>query len=339
MSRWHKATCSAPQVIVERGSPRCTACDSEPDVEGLIRKQKFEDPFTPPPPDEPLGRLNLHWPSSVPYTSANNSDETREASKAENGQTPVKHNDSSSSRSTIYPSRLASNEFRLICLPSSTHVDDPIHFDLEVYKNERCPEYETTSYTWAGEDGDGSCCKPIFIGQYWDVLLHTRNCWSMLRLMWPVKGLRMIWVDAICINQKDVEERDAQVSKMSQIYAECRGAYVYLGPDIATPTLGQYPLRRQLQLFNSQAPETDYVSDDKLNLGRLLQRRYFSRIWVIQELILSRHVAFQVGDIEFWMNSTTMGSISSHASLDWAKTGAPWLEHLGQRSFQNRDLL
>ncbi|KAF4452156.1 heterokaryon incompatibility HET-6 [Fusarium albosuccineum] len=339
MSRWHKATCSAPQVIVERGSPRCTACDSEPDVEGLIREQKFSGHFAPPPPDEPLGQLNLHWPSSVPYTSANNSTETREASKEENGETAVKPNDSSCSKSTIYASRLASNEFRLICLPSSNHVDDPIHFDLEVYENERCPEYETTSYTWADEDGNGSFCKPIFIGQYWDVLLQTRNCWSMLRLMRPLKRFRMIWVDAICINQKDVEERDAQVFKMSQIYAECRSAYVYLGPDIVKPTAGKYPLRRQLQLADSQDVETNYVSNDKINLGRLLQRRYFKRIWVIQELVLSRHAVFQVGDIEFWMNSTTMGSISSHSSLDWAKTEAPWLEHLGQQRFQEKDLL
>jgi hypothetical protein len=88
---------------------------------------------------------------------------------------------------------------------------------LHTYTQDDCPEYETVSYTWGGEEGDSSLCKPIFLGPYWDVLFQTRNCWDMLKLLRPREGFRMVWVDAICINQRDKEEREDQVAKMGRI--------------------------------------------------------------------------------------------------------------------------
>ncbi|KAG7286694.1 hypothetical protein NEMBOFW57_009005 [Staphylotrichum longicolle] len=59
--------------------------------------------------------------------------------------------------------------------------DAPVHLTLEVYPLTNCPAYETVSYCWAGEDGDDTRCRPVYVGEYWDVMLHTRNCWEMLR--------------------------------------------------------------------------------------------------------------------------------------------------------------
>ncbi|KAJ4324670.1 hypothetical protein N0V84_003794 [Fusarium piperis] len=328
MTRWHKPTCKAPLIVVQKGTPWCKTCGAAPDLKALLLQQKSTGPFTPPPRDEPLGQLNLYWPSSVPYvTGPTNAPKPVNGAKPNvsavgNGKLPV---------SSVYPSRLALDEFRLISLTAPISLDDPIHIDLDVYKNERCPEYEATSYTWAGENGDGSFSMPIYVGPWWDVLIQTKNCWSMLRLMRPMKGCRMIWVDAICINQGDVKERDAQVSKMSQIYTSCRSVYLYLG---APPTNQPYPLRRQLQLSDGKAPKMAGAVD----LTSLLQYRYFSRIWVIQELILSRQAVFQLGDVEFWMNSSTIKSLSSRYSIKWERTKAPWLEYLGQQKFLDQGL-
>ncbi|KAJ4179794.1 hypothetical protein NW755_012190 [Fusarium falciforme] len=328
MTRWHKPTCKAPLIVVQKGTPWCKTCGAAPDLKGLILQQKTTSPFTPPPRDEPLGQLNLYWPPSVPYvTTAGTKPATKPNGPAmSNGKLPI---------SPVYPSRLAPDEFRLIALSAPLSIDDPIHIDLEVYKNERCPEYEATSYTWAGENGDGSFTMPIYIGPWWDVLIQTKNCWSMLRLMRPLKGCRMIWVDAICINQNDISERDAQVSKMSQIYSACRSVYLYLG---ATPTTQLYPLRRQLQLTDGKPVKTPGVPDYRVDLAGLLQKRYFSRMWVVQELILSRQAVFQLGDVEYWMNSSTIRSISSSSPLKWEQTKAPWLEYLGQQTFNNQGL-
>ncbi|UPK95384.1 hypothetical protein LCI18_006319 [Fusarium solani-melongenae] len=323
MTRWHKPTCKAPLIGVQKGTPWCKTCGAAPDLKSLLLQQKSTGPFTPPPRDEPLGQLNLSWPSTVPYvTTAPKGAAKLAAPVAGNAKVPI---------SPVYPSRLAPDEFRLISLTAPISADDPIHLDLEVYKNERCPEYEATSYTWAGENGDGSFSMPIYVGPWWDVLIQTKNCWSMLRLMRPVRGCRMIWVDAICINQNDVKERDAQVSKMAQIYSTCRSVYLYLG---ATPTTQPYPLRRQLQLSDGKSKPTVPVVD----LATLLQYRYFSRIWVIQELILSRQAVFQLGDVEFWMNASTIKSLSSRLSIKWENTRAPWLEYLGQQAFKDQSL-
>ncbi|RSM04874.1 hypothetical protein CEP52_006580 [Fusarium oligoseptatum] len=324
MSRWHKPTCKAPLIVVQKGTPWCKTCGAAPDLKSLLLQQKAAGPFTPPPRDEQLGQLNLSWPSSVPYVTGptNAPKPAPKPTVPAVAKVPV---------SPVYPSRLALDEFRLISLSAPISFDDPIHIDLEVYKNERCPEYEATSYTWAGENGDGSYSMPIYVGPWWDVQIQTKNCWSMLRLMRPMRGCRMIWVDAICINQSDVKERDVQVSKMSQIYTSCRSVYLYLG---AQPTNQPYPLRRQLQLSDAKAPKTAGAVD----LTSLLQYRYFSRIWVIQELILSRQAIFQLGDVEFWMNSSTIKSLTSRYSIKWERTKAPWLEYLGQQTFLDQGL-
>lgn len=94
-----------------------------------------------------------------------------------------------------------------MCLNPVEDVNEPIHASLEVYDDLRYHEYEIVSYTWSGEDGDSSLVQPVYIGTYWDILFQTHNCWEMLRNMRPWKGVRTIWVDAICINQTDMQKR------------------------------------------------------------------------------------------------------------------------------------
>ena len=209
---------------------------------------------------------------------------------------------------------------------------------------EDCPEYETVSYTWAGEDGDGSLCKPVYIGPFYDILLQTKNCWEMLRFMRPWRGTRMVWVDAICINQSDVLERNAQVGLMSKIYSAGSRVVVYLGPDIATPLHGRHPRRRRLHYLESGTVMSYFPGGDSPHsLQELLKMRYFSRIWVIQELLLSQRVVMRVGDVDYWADPVMTEYFSSSVpNWDWKKSQAPWVQHIskGTSSVQNlRDLL
>lgn len=67
----------------------------------------------------------------------------------------------------IYGPTLAANEFRLACVSAAAKDEDKIvHVSLEVYSQTDCPEYETVSYTWGGENGDYTLCRPIFVGLY-----------------------------------------------------------------------------------------------------------------------------------------------------------------------------
>ncbi|KAK4187902.1 heterokaryon incompatibility protein-domain-containing protein [Podospora australis] len=250
--------------------------------------------------------------------------------------------------SHIFEMHLTANQFRLIRLDTnqSGNPEAPVHFTLETHDDERHPEYETVSYTWGGEDGDSSLCRPVYVGDYWDVLLQTPNCRDMLRSLRSRKHQRLIWVDAICINQQDNLERAAQVDKMRTIYKNGRRVVVYLGPDLVdVDYLGGYPLRRSLEdvfvLHSTSGSAKDGSEDSKANFGKVLERRYFGRVWVIQELLLSRAVTILYKDMELLADSLSMAALSQEADFDdgWELTKAPWVKHSTQGRFSNFNIL
>ncbi|KAL6361098.1 hypothetical protein LRP88_04560 [Fusarium phalaenopsidis] len=159
----------------------------------------------------------------------------------------------------------------------------------------------------------------------------------MLKFLQPADGLRRLWVDAICINQEDDKEREAQVSKMADIYQEAQRVLVYLGSGSIDPTgPHKYPLRRRLEHSVMQSNDCDQITrQGKVNLNKLLSKRYFSRLWVIQELVVSRQVVFQVGDTEFWADGATVPRLKDH---DWENTSAPWFVHMAQGTSPGSDI-
>ncbi|KAK4680612.1 hypothetical protein QC764_100570 [Podospora pseudoanserina] len=291
MSRWHLETCMSPDVVVTGGTHiYCMICNQAPDIDKLVADPGHQNPTAPfIPPDEPYGAYNLSWPPGIPY---------RRTGRHITREEPADRNEAENSNSseglvsniqvrTAYEKALGPDAFRLICLPSTDDVNTPIHLTLETYGDVRYPEYETVSYTWGGEDEDGTLCKPVFVGPYWDVLLQTKNCWEMLRFLRPRRGCRLVWVDAICINQLDSLERATQVAKMRSIYKNSRRTVVYLGPEISPITTHAHPVRLSAReaVTLSRGGETELIGlGGKVNLGQLLLCRYFSRIWLFSLL-------------------------------------------------------
>jgi len=173
-----------------------------------------------------IGRMDLHWPPCVPYKY---SSDVRLGSHVQRGSSSEKNSTvvSSSKRDTVPPSPVYANtplrndHFRLLCLVPADGDNYPICGTIERHGYDNCPDYETVSYTWGGEEGDFNPVHPLYVGPHWDVLLQTRNCWSMLQYLRPQRGIRLIWVDAICIDQKNMLERESQVAKMVLIYTNC----------------------------------------------------------------------------------------------------------------------
>ncbi|KAM6535867.1 hypothetical protein FALCPG4_005398 [Fusarium falciforme] len=324
MSRWHADTCVSPDVVLNGDLPICNTCGAVPDLGAIRLKQQQTSLLPSIPPNEPPGQFNLYWPLSSLYSHA----KTRQGSDADNPNERLDSTDDFEP-SPIYHRRLQDHEFRLLRLEAAPSGTDLLHVHLETHDQERFPVYETVSYTWGGENNDNSRCRPVFIGLHWDVLLQTQNCWDMLKFLQPADGLRRLWVDAICINQKDDKEREAQVSKMIVIYQEAQRVVVYLGSSlIDSGSPHKYPLRRKFEHSIIQSNDSGHlVRDGKLDVNKLLARRYFSRLWVVQELIVSRQVVFQVGDTEFWANGATVHQLKGH---DWENTSAPWLVHMAQ---------
>ncbi|PMD47111.1 HET-domain-containing protein, partial [Hyaloscypha variabilis F] len=336
MTRWHESSCQAPEIIIEAGTgwPRCRTCRNSAPLENLLDRQPPSDPLLSPPLDEFPGELNLHWLPCVPYFSSPKPafrPRLQLWAKASQQASKPNYNDSSSTLappeiSTIYERRLTSNEFRLLRLCPVQNGDDPFHLSLHTYTHDDCPEYETVSYTWGGEEGDSSLCKPIFLGPYWDVLFQTRNCWDMLKLLRPREGFRMVWVDAICINQRDKEEREDQVAKMGRIYEDALRVVVHLGQNLVSPLppSAVYPSRHKFHQFNDRLPKGP-------TLKEVLQRKYFSRVWVVQELIISRQALIRIGNVEFVIDQQTSKNIeSSLQGLNWANIVAQWAQHIAQ---------
>ncbi|KLU91810.1 hypothetical protein MAPG_10758 [Magnaporthiopsis poae ATCC 64411] len=356
MSRWHTALCDEEEggVQVEVGSdglPRCRNCASSPDLGHLLRQAVADGPALQIPPDEPPGRLNLSWPPTVPYLrseSAGAADSPQQhsaTSPASNPQIDI----GAAPFSPVYRKTLRSDEFRLLVLDSRetpTRGADaeggwPVHFELETYNDSDCPEYEAVSYVWGGEEGDSSPCRPVYVGPFWDVLFQTRNCYDMLRLLRPTRGIRLLWVDAICINQNDVCERDQQVAKMAFIYGHAWRVVLYLGPDMVSPLQpsATYPARSRLEELGPREGQPIFPD---LRLEDVLERRYFRRVWVVQELLLAKQVLVRIRDMEFVADQRTSANLLRNGrgrSWTWRDTSAPWLAHVSHGVAKPDELL
>lgn len=94
---------------------------------------------------------------------------------------------------------------------------------------------------------------------------------------------------------------------MSQIYSGCRKVFLYLGPDITAPLYDRHPLRRELIPYSTKEAEAAKAGGfNLLDILGVLGRRYFTRVWVIQELVLAAQVVIQTQDVEFWMDALTI---------------------------------
>ncbi|CAG9988245.1 unnamed protein product [Clonostachys byssicola] len=353
MSRWHLNTCSVPDVFTNEDSvPCCRACgESARRALGKAEGEQLGSSALPAVPfDESSDRLNLRWPPIVPFKKpervAGLSTQTSDASTA---QPAAENEDDSMSASVaewspIYGSTLGSNEFRLVCLKALGGQNQQssrkfVHLSLETYEHDSCPEYETVSYTWAGEDGNGTLTRPVYVGPYWDILFATKNCWEMLQYLRPWRGIRMVWIDAVCINQYNTKERDEQVAKMGKIYTECSRAVLWLGYDVVQPSRTHASRHRLYDLESALIAPVDpsgaHENQPSLHLGHLLTRRYFKRVWVIQELILSRRVIIPIHNMVFWADSALMErwSVEGPKNWKWEDTGAPWVQNITRGEF------
>lgn len=192
-------------------------------------------------------------------------------------------------------------DIRLLCLhPGSFH--DPIRCDLFHASLEFEIEYEAVSYTWATEDGDASLSERIACGYVGELeaadLAVTKNCFSALRRLRDTSHERMLWMDAISIDQSNREERNHQIELMARIYSLAWQVLVYLGEE----DLG----------FGSRGLWSD--SEKRLlALKKLFAKRWASRVWVIQEFALAQRVMMITGDVACHMDADLLTRIRGRA--------------------------
>jgi len=185
--------------------------------------------------------------------------------------------------------------------PEDTISCECVHFPL-CTGSETYP-YIAISYTW----GNSSRNHLILLNnrRYYttesaiEVLLHVRS----------QNEIKTIWIDAICINQSNVPEKNDQVRLMGRIYSSAQQTLVWLGPmsrDSAMAIDFIPRIKQALEEFQGVKEVTDkmllektstrYDSPEWQAVGNLFTRPWFQRVWVIQEVALSPAVCFMCGD-------------------------------------------
>jgi hypothetical protein len=128
-------------------------------------------------------------------------------------------------RSAYQPLDQANQETRVLKLLPSRTSSDTLRCKLEVVSLTSNPEFWALSYAW----GD---IKPTVILNIEDSqILITKNLATALRALRSTEDPITLWVDAVCINQNDVYERNYQVRLMRQIYTSAIGVKAWLGPE------------------------------------------------------------------------------------------------------------
>lgn len=223
---------------------------------------------------------------------------------------------------------------RLINLRPAALATDPIVCDIR--PSDLFERYTALSYSWATENGDDTPRHEIAIsGMSKSIGTNLFVALTRLRLQ---DSPRLIWIDALCINQDDVPERNAQVRQMWEIYARAEEVVAWLGlgqPEVDEAFYRMLTCASNLQideehededhLWTAQARNTttiasgltldafegenerkfcDILRERKVaqdgetitheEAGALartiydfLNRRYFRRRWVVQELLHS----------------------------------------------------
>lgn len=139
---------------------------------------------------------------------------------------------------TLYPNSLSgdrSNRIRILTiLPGN--VQEELNCNLHETRLQDSTSYKALSYSWKmGEDDDG--VRPISCNKV--VIDVSCNLHSALRQLRHERVNVDIWVDSVCINQKDDFERTCQVGMMRDIYTRSVEVIIWLGESGPKDHLGE----------------------------------------------------------------------------------------------------
>ncbi|KAF7526494.1 hypothetical protein G7054_g10751 [Neopestalotiopsis clavispora] len=187
---------------------------------------------------------------------------------------------------TLQPSR----GIRLLRLLPSEDVTASLRGGLIEYSLEEmyteASSYDALSYAW----GDPEMSQAITIDGL--KLPITANLHAALMHLRHRHVERLLWVDQLCIDQNNEKEKEGQIKLMSQIYAGANCVTVWLGEDKDESNSAMEDLRTIGRERFTRSEEEHVVSD---RVSRLLERPWFHRIWVLQEVGVARRIQIRCG--------------------------------------------
>ena len=218
----------------------------------------------------------------------------------------------------------------LTVLSNSTGDEDAISLKLEdVTLDDVRGEYDAISYTWGPElpqhqvwiDGE-----PLDVrSNIWHFLQHYRRsrCGSV-----------RLWVDSICINQRDIEEKNHQVAHMRHVYSQARRVLIWLDIVSQQSLFGKLCVLELYAGSRAGGPEL-HLSHDMFRpyhqreaearrrgmqsllmdeLDAISKHCYWQRVWILQEVLLASDVFVVLG--EHLVNATFTDKKGGFCSRD-----------------------
>ncbi|KAI1281726.1 HET-domain-containing protein [Xylaria sp. FL0933] len=195
--------------------------------------------------------------------------------------------------------KMDGSEIRLFDLLPGKSAEE-IRGTLRIVTFDQRAEFEALSWVW----GDPKDTRPIIVDE--EPFQATLNLETALRDLRYRRKKRVLWVDAVCINQDDAEEKNVQVGRMHLVYSRARRVLAWMGP--RNPDVGfaesymRTYITKSLTLkswywlsldirapFSVKAKLEMALSIVRANAGFLefLDNPYWTRMWTFQEYSLA----------------------------------------------------
>jgi hypothetical protein len=219
----------------------------------------------------------------------------------------------------LLPPRGGIKNIRLLTLLPGSRKDRVIRCQIQHHCLNDFPDYETLSYVW----GDLTGTVPVAVED--GSLNVTKNLMSALFHLRRESKPRVLWIDAICIDQNNVGERAQQVSFMRSIYQQASRTVVWLGEASANSDLAISTAAKLAEdaVFFAEDSKLKPKVDCKLRAGnynpaalpqpareaveKLAQRPWFSRVWIVQEVVVAKEAIMVCGTSEISWDTFNRG--------------------------------
>jgi len=198
-------------------------------------------------------------------------------------------------------------EIRLLTLlPGQFSAEIRVCLDIARFTKDQIPTFEAISYTWGSAENPVS----IFIGKSSNkTLLVTQNLAEALPYFRFEDKPRVLWIDAICVDQQNLGERGHQVKRMADIYSRAAKVLIWVGPEaqnssralkcvdlIASKVKWDYNTQLLLAItedvhWADPNTELSLVHEEWIALSHLIDRPWFERLWIRQEVTLASEAA------------------------------------------------
>ncbi|KAM3415986.1 hypothetical protein BST61_g9475 [Cercospora zeina] len=188
--------------------------------------------------------------------------------------------------------------------------DEEIRCTVSIWNLKDAPEFRAISYTWGSPGLKASvsvtAITPSSGRNALDLVVEVRE--NARYALWQARLHHpdsYIWIDSLCINQTDLQEKSAQVAMMAKIYASALAVLACIGPGddssdfireasrIDCALVPQFEGELRIAVTDRQERLRSLLGAEVMKQllacwNRFSRREYFSRLWIIQELHSSR---------------------------------------------------